>query len=158
MGSGWRRDRCDSLAKPAENQEITMSESDTSGSGTRNPHEQTALAEWQRIFLHRDWDALPELLADDVTFHTPVDAMPLRGKDAFVASLRQSFGNFENFEYSREFVGADGHVLEFRGSVGDAAFTGIDIISFNAEGKVTDLVVMIRPMSAMMKRGGEDAR
>ena len=135
-----------------------MSENETSENGGRNPHEQIALDEWERIFLQRDWDALPELLADDVTFHTPVDAMPLRGKDAFVASLRQSFSIFENFEYAREFVGAEGHVLEFRGSVGDAAFTGIDIIRLDGAGKVTDLVVMIRPMSAMMKRGGEDAR
>jgi hypothetical protein len=119
---------------------------------------QTALKEWQRIFLQRDWDKLPELLADDVTFHTPVDAMPLRGKEAFVASLRQSFSIFENFEYAREFVGDEGHVLEFRGSVGDAAFTGIDIIRLDAAGKVTDLVVMIRPMSAMMKRGQGAAR
>ncbi|NJO35255.1 MAG: nuclear transport factor 2 family protein [Rhodospirillales bacterium] len=123
-----------------------------------SPHVQIALKEWQRIFLQRDWDALPELLADDVTFHTPADAMPLRGKDAFVASLRQSFGIFESFEYARKFVGDDGHVLEFRGSVGDAAFTGIDIIRLDGAGKVTDLVVMIRPIAAVMKLGEEAAR
>lgn len=134
-----------------------MTSSDAGGRA-HNPQVQAALDAWQRIFIQRDWDALPELLADDVTFHTPVDAMPLRGKEAFVDSLRQSFSIFENFEYAREFVGDEGHVLEFRGSVGDAAFTGIDIIRLNAAGKVTDLVVMIRPMSAMMKRGEEAAR
>lgn len=136
---------------------MSMTNSDAGGRA-HNPQVQAALDAWQRIFLQRDWDALPELLADDVTFHTPVDAMPLRGKEAFVASLRQSFGIFENFEYAREFVGDEGHVLEFRGRVGDAAFTGIDIIRLDAAGKVTDLVVMIRPMSAMMKRGEEAAR
>ena len=134
-----------------------MTNSDAGGRA-HNPQVQAALDAWQRIFLQRDWDALPELLADDVTFHTPVDAMPLRGKEAFVDSLRQSFGIFENFEYAREFVGDEGHVLEFRGGVGDAAFTGIDIIRFDGAGKVTDLVVMIRPLSAMMKRGEEAAR
>lgn len=136
---------------------MSMANSDADGRA-HNPQVQATLDEWQRIFLQRDWDALPELLADDVTFHTPVDAMPLRGKEAFVASLRRSFSIFETFEYAREFVGDDGHVLEFRGCAGDAAFTGIDIIRLDAAGKVTDLVVMIRPMSAMMKRGGEDAR
>jgi len=67
--------------------------------------------------------------------------------------LQQSFGLFEDFEYAREFAGDDGHVLEFRGRVGDTPFTGIDIIRLDAAGKVTDLVVMIRPISAMMKRG-----
>lgn len=136
---------------------MSMTNSDADGRA-HNPQVQATLDDWQRIFLHRDWDALPDLLADDVTFHTPADAMPLRGKRAFVASLRQSFGNFENFEYAREFVGDEGHVLEFRGGVGDVAFTGIDIIRLDAAGKVTELVVMIRPMSAIMKRGGEDAR
>jgi hypothetical protein len=134
-----------------------MTNSDAGGRA-HNPQVQAALDALQRIFLQRDWVALPELLADDVTFHTPVDAMPLRGKEAFVDSLRQSFGIFENFEYAREFVGDEGHVLEFRGSVGDAAFTGIDIIRLDGAGKVTDLVVMIRPMSAMMKHGEEAAR
>ena len=134
-----------------------MTNSDAGGRA-HNPQVQAALDAWQRIFLQRDWDALPKLLADDVTFHPPVDAMPLRGKKAFVDSLRQSFGIFENFEYAREFVGDEGHVLEFRGSVGDAAFTGIDIIRLDGAGKVTDLVVMLRPMSAMMKRGQRAAR
>jgi ketosteroid isomerase-like protein len=134
-----------------------MTNSDAGGRA-HNPQVQAALDALQRIFLQRDWDALPELLADDVTFHTPVDAMPLRGKEALVDSLRQSFGIFENFEYAREFVGDEGHVLEFRGRVGDAAFTGIDIIRLDGAGKVTDLVVMIRPMSAMMKHGEEAAR
>ena len=136
---------------------MSMTNSDAGGRA-HNPQVRTTLDAWQRIFLQRDWDTLPKLLADDVTFHTPVDAMPLRGKEAFVASLRQSFGIFENFEYAREFVGDEGHVLEFRGSVGDAAFTGIDIIRLDGAGKVTELVVMIRPMSAMMKRREEAAR
>ncbi|MEQ8903138.1 MAG: nuclear transport factor 2 family protein [Roseovarius sp.] len=120
-----------------------------------SPHVQTALKEWQRIFLHLDWDKLPNLLADDVTFSNPGDAMPLRGKNALVGSLGLSFSIFDEFEYTRHFNGDDGHVLEFRGSVGDTAFTGIDIIRFDAAGKIADLVVMIRPIAAVMKLGEE---
>ncbi len=117
----------------------------------RNQHEQVGLDEWQRIFGQRDWDKLPDLLVDNVTYHSPADVMPLQGKDAVVGSLRQSFDIFESFEYARWFSGDEGHVLEFRGSVGDATFTGIDIIRFDADGKITDLVVMIRPVAAVMK-------
>lgn len=121
----------------------------------QSPQILTALKEWQRIFLQRDWDELPNLLADDATYSNPGDAMPLRGKDALVGSLGLSFSIFENFEYMRHFDGDEGHVLEFRGSVGDKAFTGIDIIRFDATGKVADLVVMLRPISAIMKLGEE---
>jgi hypothetical protein len=137
---------------------MSMTNSDAVGSGTHNPQVRAALDAWQRVFLQRDWVALPELLADDVTFHTPVDAVPLRGKEAFVASLRQSFGVFETLKYARDFVGEEGQVPEFRGCVGDAGFTGIDIIRLDGADKVTDLVVMFRPMSAMMTRGQEAAQ
>ncbi|MGX6646562.1 nuclear transport factor 2 family protein [Maricaulaceae bacterium MS644] len=121
--------------------------------GTRSPHEQTSLDEWQRIIHQGDWGQLPDLLAEDVTYHTPADAMPLRGKDAIVDSLRLSFDALETFEYSRRFSGDEGFVLEFRGSIGDASFTGIDIIRLDASGKITDLVVMMRPIAAIMKLG-----
>lgn len=126
--------------------------------GFRDSHHQTALDEWQRIFNQLDWDKIPDLLADDVTYYNPAEAMPLRGKDALVGSLGLSFSIFEDFEYARRFSGEEGHVLEFRGRVGDAAFTGIDIIRFDAAGKIIDLVVMIRPMAAVMKLGEEAAR
>ncbi|KGM87874.1 SnoaL-like domain protein [Roseovarius mucosus DSM 17069] len=118
----------------------------------------TALDEWQRIFVQRDWNKLPHLLADDVTYFNPGDAMPLRGKQAVVGSLGLSFSIFENFEYMRHFNGDEGHVLEFRGYVGDTAFTGIDIIRFDLAGKIMDLVVMIRPIAAILELGEEAAR
>lgn len=124
----------------------------------QNPHVHGVLDEWQRIFKTLDWDKLPDFLADDVTYSNPGEAMPLRGKRALVDSMRLSFSIFENFEYARQFSGEEGHVLEFRGSVGDVAFTGIDIIRFDHAGKVTDIVVMIRPVAAVMKLGEEAAR
>ncbi|MDW4500250.1 hypothetical protein R5H30_19845 [Sulfitobacter sp. D35] len=92
------------------------------------------------------------------TTEYPRGATAMRGKGAFVASLQRSFGNFETFEYAKEFVGDEGHVLEFRGSVGHAALTGMDIIRLDAAGKVSDPVVMVRPVSDMKKCGEEAAR
>jgi hypothetical protein len=86
--------------------------------------DKNGLDEWHRIVTNLDWDALPNLLADDMTYHNPAQLEPLRGKDAFVATLRLVFGIFEDFEYARSFTGDEGHVLEFRGRVGDAPFTG----------------------------------
>lgn len=126
--------------------------------GGHDPQVQAALDEWRRIFLHRDWNALSTILADGVTYHTPADAFPLRGKQTVVASLQQSFDLFETFGYARDFVGEGGHVLEFCGTVGGTAFTGVDIIRLDDAGKVTELVVLIRPMSAMMPRRETDAR
>lgn len=122
-----------------------------------SPQVQRALDDWQRIFKTLDLDKLPDLLADDVTYTNPVDAMTLRGRRALVDSMRLSFSIFENFEYAREFSGEDGHVLEFCGSVGNVAFTGVDIMRFDDAGKISDLVVMIRPVAALVKIGQEEA-
>lgn len=123
-----------------------------------NANVQTALNEWQRVFIQRDWEKLPALLADGVTYSNPGDAMALKGKDALVGSVQLSFSVFEEFEYARQFSSQEGHVLEFRGRVSDVAFTGIDIIRFDATGKIIDLVVMIRPIAAIMTLGQESAR
>lgn len=120
--------------------------------------DQAALAEWHRVIIERDWQALPALLADDVTYHNPAQSEPLRGKSALVGTLQLVFSIFEDFEYTRRFGGMDGHGLEFRGRVGDAAFTGIDLIRFDAAGRIADLVVMIRPIGAVMKLGEAAAR
>lgn len=64
--------------------------------------------EWQRIFGQRVWDKRPGLLADDATFHAPSDLVPLRGKDAVIRSLRQSFDAFESVAYARRFNGDEG--------------------------------------------------
>jgi hypothetical protein len=40
----------------------------------------------------------------------------------------------------------------------ETAFTGIDIIRFDQAGKIADLVVMIRPIAAIIKLGEEAAR
>lgn len=135
-----------------------MSENETSETWGRNPRAQMALDEWERIFLHRDWDALPDLLAGDAIYYTPADALPLHGKVALVRSLRFAVNTFETFEYAGRFGGDEGHVLEFRGRVGDTAFTGIDIIRFDGVGKIAEIVVMIRPIAAIMKLGEEAAR
>jgi hypothetical protein len=122
-----------------------------------NAADEAALNEWHRIILQRDWGALPDLLTDEVTYHNPVQSEPLRGKKALVGTLKVVFGIFEDFAYIRRFGGADGYGLEFRGRVGDAPFTGIDLIRFDTTGRITDLVVMIRPIGAVMKLGEEAA-
>lgn len=120
--------------------------------------EDATLNEWHRVIVERDWGALPALLTDEVTYHNPAHSEPLRGKEALVGTLQLVFGIFEDFTYTRRFVGADGYGLEFRGRVGGAPFTGIDLIRFDTTGRIMDLVVMIRPIGAVVKLGEEAAR
>ncbi|HRP12574.1 MAG TPA: hypothetical protein PLK37_16230, partial [Terricaulis sp.] len=44
-------------------------------------------------------------------------------------------------------------VLEFSARVGDRALKGVDIIQFDAEGRIIDFEVMVRPMSGLQALG-----
>ena len=57
----------------------------------------------------RDWEQLPALLVDDVTYHNPAQFEPYRGKDALVGILRLVFSIFADFDYHRTFGREDGY-------------------------------------------------
>ncbi|MFW0797198.1 nuclear transport factor 2 family protein [Gordonia sp. CPCC 205515] len=97
-----------------------------------------------------DMAAVDALLADDVIFRSPVAFKPYEGKAITSAILRNVVEVFEDFHYVRE-IGADGdanQVLVFEAKVGGLAVTGADFLLFDDEGKVAELMVMVRPLRA----------
>lgn len=92
--------------------------------------------------------AVEALLADDVVFISPVAFKPYAGKAITAAILRAVFEVFDDFHYVREFADADGHALIFEAKVDGLAITGCDFLRHDADGKVTELMVMVRPMRA----------
>jgi hypothetical protein len=123
-----------------------------------HPAAQVGVEEWHRIVMAQDWDQLPALLVDGVTYHNPAQFEPYSGKDALVGILRLVFGIFAEFDYHRTFGREDGYALEFSARVGEDRLFGVDLVRFNEAGKMTDLVVMLRPASVVTKLGEEAAR
>lgn len=95
-----------------------------------------------------DFDAIPELLAEDVVFRSPVAFKPYQGRAMVSGILRGVSRVFEDFRYVREMGDENGHVLEFKTRVGDVEAHGVDILTTGDDGLVTELTVMIRPLSA----------
>lgn len=123
-----------------------------------HPASQAGVEEWHRIVTERDLDNLPALLVDDVTYHNPAQFEPLRGKDALVGILRLVFSIFTDLEDLRTFGREDGYALEFTARVGEDRLIGVDLVRFNEAGKMTDLVVMLRPAGVATKLAEEAAR
>jgi ketosteroid isomerase-like protein len=100
----------------------------------------------------RDFDAVDALLADDVVFHSPVAFKPYPGKPVTGAILRAVAEVFEDFRYLRELneAGPDGagHAYVFEAKVEGLAITGCDFLRYDADGKIVDLMVMVRPLRA----------
>lgn len=98
----------------------------------------------------RDPDALEALLAEDVVFTSPVAFTPYKGRAMTAAILRGVMRVFEDFVYVRELENPDGrdHALVFTATVDGKQIHGCDFLHFDEEGKIDDLTVMVRPLSA----------
>ncbi|MFJ2260800.1 nuclear transport factor 2 family protein [Streptomyces sp. NPDC087844] len=97
-----------------------------------------------------DHAAVVDLLAEDVVFTSPVVFKPYAGKAITSAILGAVIEVFEDFHYVREIADPDGRnlVLVFEARVGDRALQGCDLLHFGEDGRIDDLTVMVRPLSA----------
>ncbi|MDX3313289.1 nuclear transport factor 2 family protein [Streptomyces sp. ME08-AFT2] len=97
-----------------------------------------------------DMDAVAALLADDVVFTSPIAFRPYPGKAITAAFLRGVLRVFEDFTYIREVAGPDGrdHVFVFTATIAGKKLQGCDLLHFDANGKIDDFTVMVRPLSA----------
>ena len=98
----------------------------------------------------QDIDAVSELLAPDVVFHSPVTFHPFVGRDDVTRLLEIVAGTFENFRYT-DAVDRDGvEALVFRASVGERELEGIDLLRIDERGLIVDFTVLIRPLSGLV--------
>jgi ketosteroid isomerase-like protein len=96
----------------------------------------------------QDLDGVEALLADDVVFRSPVAHTPYSGKAITSAILRHVFEVFEDFRYVRDLrdEATGDHVLVFEATVGGLEVTGADFLQYDADGRIVDLMVMVRPL------------
>lgn len=110
---------------------------------------------WHTIAKTRDLQALEALLADDVVFHSPVVHTPQVGKVITSKYLAAAMAVLNNatFEYQNEWFGKTSAVLEFRCVLDDSGaaivINGVDIIEWDADGRICNFKVMIRPLKAI---------
>jgi SnoaL-like protein len=105
---------------------------------------------FRRAIEARDLDAAVALLREDVVFHSPVVFTPYQGREALRRILGAVVVVFEDFRYVRE-IGADDardHALVFEARVGDKQLQGCDFIELDDRGAISELTVMVRPLSA----------
>lgn len=100
----------------------------------------------------RDIDAAVTLLREDVVFRSPVVFTPYQGRESLRRILEAVVTVFEDFRYVRE-IGADdarNHALVFQARVGDKQLEGCDFIQLDDQGAISELTVMVRPLSAAL--------
>jgi hypothetical protein len=106
---------------------------------------------WHQFVRTKNSVAFEQVLADDVKFHSPVVHTPQAGKAITLLYLETAHDVLSNdtFRYVRELVGEHDAVLEFNVEIKGVLVNGVDMISWDDEGKITDFKVMIRPLQAI---------
>jgi ketosteroid isomerase-like protein len=100
----------------------------------------------------RDIDSAVGLLADDVTFSSPIVFRPYHGREEVRPLLHAVSRVLEDFEYVRE-MHSDGrhdHALAFQARVGDLFVEGCDFVHEDTDGQIDQLTVMVRPLRAAL--------
>jgi hypothetical protein len=94
-------------------------------------------------------EAIEEVFAEDASFRSPVVFKPYEGRDQVAVVLGAALRVFEDFSYLEQVETGDTAVLMFEARVGDKQLQGVDILRFGDDGRVAELIVMVRPMSGM---------
>ncbi len=108
---------------------------------------------------------LDELLDEDVVFYSPIVFTPQKGKQLTKLYLNAAGATFggekkpgsakpkglaaSKFRYTKETLASDCAILEFETELAGKYVNGVDIIRFNAAGKIVEFKVMIRPLQAV---------
>lgn len=97
----------------------------------------------------KDFSKLEELFSPEVEFRSPAVFKPYEGHDALKVLLGAVAEVFEDFRYVDQVETDDTAVLVFEARVGDRELNGVDVLRFGEDGKVREMMVMIRPLSGL---------
>jgi hypothetical protein len=106
----------------------------------------------------RNVDQVAELFHENAAFRSPVLFKPYEGRDQVLKVLRAAervLGIGERFRYVHQLEDPNDRVaiLEFATEVDGKQVEGIDKLTFDEGGRITELNVMIRPASALQVVG-----
>jgi hypothetical protein len=106
---------------------------------------------WHQFIEDGSGDDVADLLAPDAVFYSPAVFTPQEGRDTTAKYLRAAakvLGG-EDFRYVNQWYGERSAVLEFVADLDGVHVNGIDMITWNDEGLITEFKVMLRPFKAL---------
>ena len=112
---------------------------------------ENTIAAWHKLVEAKDAAGLDNILSDNVVFHSPVVHTPQVGKPITKLYLYAALHvlNNDSFKYLREVISGNNAVLEFSTAIEGITINGVDMITWDADGRITEFKVMIRPLKAI---------
>ncbi len=106
---------------------------------------------WHEIIISRDLEKLNDILSEDVVFYSPVVHTPQVGKKVTLLYLSAALHVLTNdtFTYVKKVIEGNETILEFEVEIDEILVNGVDIITWNDDGKIIAFKVMIRPLKGI---------
>ena len=111
------------------------------------------IRKWRDAVEGGDTEKIFALLSNQMTFYSPVLFKPSNDRAYIDAVLRFVDETLSDFEYTEIYVQPQGAAMIFRAKAGDLTVEGADFFKLDEDGKVTEMKVMIRPLTAAMALG-----
>ena len=97
-----------------------------------------------------DADAVAELLAPDVVFHSPITArIRFEGKEEVAALHRDIFAVLEDLDTTEPLARLDTRSFSFRARVRGVEIDAITLVRFNDQGQIVEIRVFVRPLPGL---------
>jgi hypothetical protein len=97
----------------------------------------------------KELERMSELLSEDVVLHSPILFRGFEGRDIVSQVLTHVAATLEDLTYIDELATGNTLALRFKANVGDRELEGIDFLELDDDGKVAELTVFMRPLSAL---------
>lgn len=106
---------------------------------------------FRRAAEAKDLELLAETLRDDVVLHSPILFRGFEGREVVTQVLTHVVATLEDLTYVDELAGERTVALRFKARVEDRELEGIDFLELDEEGRVAELTVFMRPLSALTR-------
>jgi hypothetical protein len=106
---------------------------------------------FRRAAEAKDLDLLMETLREDVVLHSPILFRGFEGREIVSQVLTHVAATLEDLTYIDELTGEGTIALRFKARVEDRELEGIDFLELDEDGRVKELTVFMRPMSALTR-------
>lgn len=110
------------------------------------------LHRWHDVVESRDPALLDDLLADEVVFRSPAVFTPQNGKaltTSYLSAALRVLG--PTLRYVGQWHDQASAVLEFEADLDGVYVQGVDMLRWNAEGKLVSFTVIVRPLRGLQK-------
>jgi hypothetical protein len=110
------------------------------------------LRRWHAVVTSQNPALLDDLLADEAVFRSPAVFAPQEGKAltaSYLSAALKVLG--PSLRYVSQWHDRASAVLEFEADLGGVYVQGVDILRWNAEGKLVSFTVMVRPLRGLQK-------